>query len=402
MELEDKNVTSVFSGLGSYDIKKWRLFVYGDGDNLEYSQFTEIEKGRGYWLIIRERVDINPGSGTPIKATSDAPFIMELNSGWNLIGNPYNFRISWNDILNHNNQPNGIGKLKTFANGTLSENDVLERYRGAFVFSAASTATTIEIPPIRNASLGGRIGEIEQNTDLAADYWELQLNLNRDDFRNEVGGIGMHPAAAIKGKDKYDEVAVPVLAHMGFFEIGFEHPEYNTIFNKEFVPTADQYTWEFEVIRENNIPINLSWDNLHLGNNNNQLYLFNPSNLQAVNMREQNEYAVSSSTNHLKIIFGKQAYINTQLGSTSHLIGEPYPNPTSGNITLPFTVPQSNEELSRVTYKIYDNTGKLVTSHSADYETGIHQINWQFEHAGLYVIQLQLDGTTTSKKIIVK
>jgi len=118
-------------------------------------------------------------------------------------------------------------------------------------------------------------------------------------------------------------------------------------------------------------------------------------------MRQQNYYQVGAATSELKIIFGKQSYVNEQLSGANLLLGSPYPNPTAGQVTVPFTVPQSSS-LSSVTYKIYDNTGKIVESKTANYEPGIYQIHWQFERAVLYVIQLQLDGKSASKKIIVK
>jgi len=82
----------------------------------------------------------------------------------------------------------------------------------------------------------------------------------------------MHPEATIKGKDDFDEGAVPMLPAMNFFEVGFDHPEFRTFFNKEIVPTTDEYTWDFQVIRDNNQPVTISWNNDHFGENANQLY----------------------------------------------------------------------------------------------------------------------------------
>lgn len=398
--LEDNKVTSVFNQLGTYDKTLWRLFDFNNGANREYSAFSTVAPGKGYWLIIRNPVStLNPGEGTAVRVSNDSPFSISLASGWNLIGNPYNFDISWTEVKTKN--PNAdIGNLQIFSNGTLSENNTLAKYRGGFVFNNGG-ATSIEIP--LSSKSGGRIGVEEIPSELSNEYWELSLNLSQGVLNNQVGGIGMHPSATIKGKDHFDKVAVPMLSGMGFFELGFDHPEFNARFNKEIVPTSEAYTWEVNILRdENNGPITLHWNNEKFGDNDYQLYLFNPVNLQTVDMRQDQSYQIGANVNQLKVIYGKQNYINSQLGSEMHILGEPYPNPTSGTVAIPFTVPNTTNNSTEVVYTIYDNTGKLVTREGKTFTTGVHEIKWQFERAGLYIIQLQLDNKITSKKIIVK
>ena len=39
------------------------------------------------------------------QVTTAIPFTMNLSQGWNLIGNPYNLTISWNQVLTDNSDP---------------------------------------------------------------------------------------------------------------------------------------------------------------------------------------------------------------------------------------------------------------------------------------------------------
>lgn len=401
LTLEKYNVTDVFSSLIPYYNTKWRLYDYANGNNREYSGFTTINVGKGYWLIVRNSTVINPGAGTTVQVNQANPFTIALSSGWNLIGNPYNFRISWEEVLAYNGNPTDIGNLKTFAGGTLSESTTLDRYRGGFVFNGGS-AITIDIPVARNSSLGGRIGVDEKPMDIGNSHWELALELSQGDLHNKLGGIGMHPKATIVGKDAFDEVSVPMISGMGFFELGFAHPEYNARFNKEMIPTTNQYTWEMEVIRDNgDLPVTLSWNNEYFGENDHQLYLFNPTTLQVVDMRMQTKYEVGVGTDHLQILFGKQEYVDNQLDAKLPLVGEPYPNPTFSKLTIPFKVPKGNG-IANVAFKVYDNTGRLIGQLNRNYEEGIHELNWEFDHAGLYIIQIDINGERSTKKVIVK
>jgi hypothetical protein len=398
-ELEDKKVTTVFSELGAYDKTLWRLFDYANGNNREYSGFSNIDIGKGYWFIARNRTTIDPGSGSTPAVTETNPFTISLRSGWNLIGNPYNFQISWDDVLTANGSPSGIGRLNTFSGGTLSESANLSKFRGGFVFNENASSVSVNIPVI--SSLGGRYEEEEIPADLGEVYWELALNLSQGDLHNKLGGIGMHPEATIEGKDAYDQVSVPLIDGMGFFELGFAHPEYSAKFSKEVVPTASQYTWEMTIKRDlESQPITLSWDNTQFGINSNQLYLFNPLTLEVINMKETSQIEIGSSTTSLQVLFGSQSYIDHQLEEATPLLGEPYPNPTAQLISYPFRIAKDDSQL--VSLKIYDSTGKLVGEKKDDYSAGYYLLDWQFDRQGMYIMELQIGETTKRNKIIVR
>lgn len=400
IDLDDKKVSSVFSALMPYDKTMWRLFDYANGNNREYSGFSTISVGKGYWLIVRNSATINPGSGTSAKVNQTGAIQLTLAAGWNLIGNPYNFRISWDDVLDANGNPSNIGELNTFSGGTLTTSTTLDRYRGGFVFNSGSS-TTIDIPATRNTSLGGRKGTKEPNARLGDSQWELALNLTDGELNNLLGGIGMHPNATVTGKDNYDQVSVPMIEGMGFFELAFDHPEYKAKFNKEIVPTQEQYTWEMEVIRDNDQALTLHWQNEALGDSEYQLYLMDMSTLRTINMKEENKMAVGKDTKKLKIVYGKPEYTEEQINSLTPFLGEPYPNPATDYVTIPFKVP-SREGGSTVSLTIYDNTGKVVSHYSDYYKEGTYHLDWKFDHRGMYIIQLQMDGIKKSNKIIIR
>lgn len=399
--LDDDAVTAVFDQLGPYNKKKWRLYTYYEDDNREYQAFSKIEPGLGYWLIIRNTVTIDPGKGQTVPADEENPFEISLTTGWNLIGNPYDFPISWQDVLDYNGNPTGVEDPVVFSNGALTESDVLGRYRGAFVF--ASAAATIRIPVLKNNSVGGRKRRPAQPMNaLDQPNWEVPIYVSYQQLTNELGGIGMHPQAELQGKDAFDKVAVPLLDGIGFFELQVEHPEVSAFFNKDIVPTTEEYTWYINIRRDDPIPVELRWNNISFGENEKQLYLLNPVTQQVINMRSVSSLHVGAESQQVIVIYGSKAYVERVLDSELPVFGIPYPVPTDGKVTLPVRVPEAGSG-SHVRIDIIDSSGKVVSNLVNDHlSSGYHALEWESEHSGFYVVRFRMNGKTITRKLIIR
>ena len=391
LQLDNANVTSVFSALGEYDIKLWRLFDYSGGTR-EYPAFNTIVPGKGYWLIVRNSATINPGPGAVVQVNGSEAFQINLVAGWNLIGNPFNFKLSWQDIMDFNSNPAGVENLKGFSQGTLVEIDLLDRYRGGFVFS--QNAVTLQIPALRNTSLGGRAGGQKINNSIDEEQWEVDLTLSAGHLANKLGGIGMNPDATLIGKDRFDEVSLPLPDGLDLFEMRFPHPELFTSFNKEVVPTQENYTWEVEVKRSpSHDQLKISWQNGHFGENEKELVLFDPASLETVDMRKNNSYLLSSETRGVQILFGSKEYVNMRLDSQLPWLGKAYPNPAIGNISIPFRVPKSHGHLP-VRISIHNSNG-LEIDRPVDQilGAGTYETIWGPDNiSGLFLVRMQLGG----------
>ncbi|HQQ83938.1 MAG TPA: FG-GAP-like repeat-containing protein, partial [Cyclobacteriaceae bacterium] len=260
LALTDNTVLGVFKDLAkqstpaAYDKTLWRLYEYASGDNQEFGTFTgftTIDPGKGYWLIARNNATINPGEGTTVPVDDTGAFTVPLAPGWNLIGNPYNFSISWTDVLKFNTNPAGIGNLETFNNGTAAPNtDVLPRYQGGYVFNSTGNLVNLKIPSTRNTSLPGRIYTNQKVlAGLDQPHWEVDLVLTNGSLTNKMGGIGMDPSARMVGLNRFDEVGLPLPESIGMFELSYSNAEAGFIFNKKVVPTQNSFTWNFDIHR---------------------------------------------------------------------------------------------------------------------------------------------------------
>jgi len=77
-----------------------------------------------------------------------------------------------------------------------------------------------------------------------------------------------------------------------------------------------------------------------------------------------------------------------------------YPNPAIENITVNYSLEQS----AKVTYTIYDLTGKQIQTESATRFTGAQQQNIDLNNlqAGAYLLSLNVDGSVITKRFVKK
>jgi hypothetical protein len=413
LELAEKSAADVFDDLGGYDKTKWRLFDWKPGTNVtgyyrEYQNgLNSIQPGKGYWLITRTGSVANPGVGTTVSLTGSPPndlyTTITLEPGWNLIGNPFNFTLSWTKVASYaENASANIGSLYVFPGGTLAVGTNLPSHSGGFIENLSSSNITLKIPASKALS-GGRVASPEP-IDLAAHHWQIPLTLTDGELSNQTGGIGMHKQATLTGRDQFDGVSVPLLKGVGIPEMVFKHPEYDTDFCREIVPTADHYEWEFQVVSTSENQLRLEWDPSLLEEGSKELYLFDPATMDMKNMRTDSYYLVPPSSKSLRILFGERTYIQERRDQLLPLFGQPYPNPAAGEVFVPFHIGENMGEVN-IAIQVYDGLGRYVETIASDkFSTGDHQAVWNTGgRSGLFVVSMASgDGQVSRTKVIVK
>jgi hypothetical protein len=417
LKLEKEGVLDVFKDLvgedQTYNKEKWRLYTYDNEDNREfkeYANFTKIVPGKGYWLIFRNQTTINVGSGQTVPFYDDAndvPFKITLNpNSWTLIGNPYNFKISWSEVVAANpGLTSAIDQsLSVFEGGnSLVPATDLDAFQGAFVHSDNSSPVEL-IVPVKNTSNGRLASTQDEEINLTAKNWQLPLTLTDGELTNALGGIGMNSQATTTGKDRFDAVCVPLLEGIGMFEMAFAHPESKADFSREIVPPAENYAWNFSINRTTDKPVKITWNNSLILNTEKQLFLYDPSQQVMKNMKTENYYIVLPSSNNLRVFFGNAEFIRYQMDEFLPVFNFPYPNPASEIVTIPFYVPAALDEIA-VSIKVYTAQGAQLTTVTDDtYTKGSHEVVWETNgKSGLYLIHMKA-GAKENKwvKVLVK
>jgi hypothetical protein len=361
--LVNKDANAVFDEItqGTYDNAKLRIFSYPGGTGPDYTEygsgFTNLELGKGYFALSANSASVNSGAGFTPSVTAAAPFEVNLVSGWNMIGNPYNFDVTWSEVLTESGLTSSDVQNPQTYSGSWSELGTINSGAGVFVFSTGSNTLRF---PVRNTS-GGRIEGIAENTNpLFADSWEVRLfDYDSKGNKQMLGGIGMDEYA-IESFDEYDRINLPKIGE--YPEIEFNHPEFfMSSFRRDVRTTAAEEKWGFTykaVVTEESKSIH--WDNSYFGDDAPDIYLVDKSHLKVINMKQENSYSFRhGGTTEFEIYFGMDAY--EQLRPENLVTITPYPNPFTDKISINVGLPANHKD-GKVLVAIYNTLGKQVAT----------------------------------------
>ncbi len=374
LQNNDSTIATLFSALGAYTPDKWRLLRWNSTANNwdEYQKgISTIDRGKSYWFNSVSSVSVSV-TGTPFAKSS---FALQLKPGWNQIGSPYNFDVSWADVIAKNASVTGVSLVETSlykyvsSSASFSQTDNLKAWGGGFVFNGGS-AITLKIPITVTHAIGGRASS-NQTIFSNTDNWFLPLKLSVNAVENNYSGIGMH-TDAISSYDQFDGITVPRFVR--YLELNSYHADFfEPYFARDVVATAKSYNWH--LIAESNLDNEnavLTWDSHSLGNNETQLILFDPATGSIVDMKQNSQYNFKIQGKHPLHFFYAVDKESFKPDITS--LASVYPNPVSTTATFPVFVANSSE---RVQIEIYDNLGKVVKSiGNGIYDAGLHMEQW--------------------------
>ncbi|MFC2126031.1 hypothetical protein ACFLU5_14610 [Bacteroidota bacterium] len=373
--------SDLLAAFDTYDIYKWRLFEYkyinvNEDEFIEYPDFS-IGIGKGYWLINKLPVALNLCGALELE--SGKPKIWKLTKGWNLVGNPYRFTVDWEDIMNANGNPGEVRAIKFYSNGKYSEEDgYINPFSGGFIYSDINI--DLKLPLHKNETIqSGRRDESKGYSspyEIESPAWYLPISVSNDLINNEINGIGMHQDASVQ-LDRYDDFVLP--RFMEFIDMNFIHNGYTpATFSKDIVPISNEYTWEFYV--ETNAPgklAELKWNPDYLSELINELILLDVNNMISIDMKGSSSYSfIAENRNNYKIIYGSSEYIEKEIIPDKSFLGNPYPNPTSDAVNIPFALPETHKNF-HVELDIYSPTGVKIQSLVNDlYQPGVYKVRW--------------------------
>jgi len=401
--LADNSIDEIFKTMGEYDKTQWRIVRYQGGKNVDKKDgLTKIERGQAFWFNTIEKADIRIGTGTTVSADQSPDFSLVLAKGYNQIGDPFTFDISWTDILAKNSAL--TSKLSqqllvyNSSNVSLDPSDVLKAWSGGFVL--ADEAMTLSIPAsLKNG--GSRISSSRiTNTNPDLDQWLIDISLQQEGVLNSMGGIGMHPDAMVS-KDIYDLVTPPQF--MKYIGISTEHHDFFVPkFSRDVVPTTTSYNWSFAIESTiNSSSAQISWNNQELREANAELLLYDVEQRTFVDMKQADRYTFDPQrTRNFRFFFGSDG---SHLKPDMQEIGMAWPNPVNDVAHVPYIV----KETSHVQVDIYDMMGRRINRVvDSQQESGYHTAVWNrtsfdgtIVSPGMYIYKM--NGSTNVGRIIV-
>ena len=399
--IKSNKVTKVFADYGSSSKNSWRLFEFTNNASKEIGNATSavIAQGKGYWFnkvaSLSQPITFD-NAGVPQNNRRNE-HTMKLKKGWNLIGNPYPFELSWNDVLSYNGLTNGqLTSVYKYKNGSYQSGDNRIRvFEGGFVF--AKENITIKIPVVKNAVSGGRIAAGEENEG----GWSVDLTLENSEHKNTLPGFGMHTDAS-DSYDRYDLPGLPVF--MKYMDISFDHPEhFAKTFARDIAALQDDHIWEFRVLSNMDADkTKLSWKINHFTEHDKRLILYDIVANKAIDMTGRSEYSFTLDRQAaFKVIYGSASFVDGALENIIARSLPAYPNPFTDRVSLPVTLPYSNDNYD-IDWEVFDIYGNRVYNRQLKgVNYGKIELNWEIDNIqhikkGMYIYKVKISNAYMS------
>ena len=410
LDLTESKVNINFGDeLGNYDKYNWRMFTYENGETKELNGDQMLQPGIGYWLIAKQNPnkDLRTGEGLTVEATLTNPYSSNLVPGWNLIGNPYNFNLSWPEIKSFNPGLENVDLWTYNDEGYSDLSTLLKNGEGGFIYLLSSTG--LEFPVTMNKSInGGRENQSNKGSAKAMDAanWELLFTLKQGTRKTNYSGIGMKPDASNEA-DRFDKFSPPRLSE--FLDLNHEKLHLGNHMTKDVVEHHEEYTWSFNIESTNNNDfISMTWSNDLFNIIEKELFLHDETERLSINMRSLNSYAFKSP-HKFKIIYGDGVYIQKELQQDVSKIISSFPNPAHDEINLLITVP-GWQQVEAVTLDLINAQGQIAANlYKGNLESGVHFIQWnnkinsnQQLSPGIYFVKLSTTKGNSMHRVVIR
>lgn len=423
LNLTQKNPEVVLSDeLGTYDDTRWLLWYWqsGAGQFVELPNFTDnavMAPGEAFFLIVGDdSTFITTGPGSTV--TTQQPFEITLDRGWNVFGNPFNFDIPVNRVFI---QRTGQVPELRFFDGAWNEPDrapveAILPFEGYAVFNASDTEETLLIDPHlfpfdQKAAAKTTAAKREE-----AALWSVRIRAQSRQARDTDNRASVAPDAA-ETFDRLDRAEPPPIGD--YVSVYFPHPEWenNTArYSTDARPVpADGVVWPLEVTTTVRDKVHLTFEGLAGVPPHFEIWLVDDLVQIAQNLRETNTYAVAGSVapRALTLVVGTRAFIEQELQQSREIpqrfeLFPNFPNPFNPATTIRYGLPVA-ERVSLVVYNVLG--ARVATLESrAEKEAGYHAVVWDSRSdagtpvaSGVYFLRMQAGAfAQTQRMVLVK
>ncbi|HMD14268.1 MAG TPA: hypothetical protein VKI62_06560, partial [Bacteroidota bacterium] len=304
----------------------WR--IYSDDGSVDYtptelSANSFLQTGTGYWLIKKGNLNIPTYIMSMPPLDSTASFGIQLHSGWNIIGDPFDESIPWQAVLAANNLPPATAIFGY--TGSYAQSFSLAPFQGYYYFNS-SNSDLLKMPYPFGSS------RISSATSPQVS-WELQLSTESDINTDAGNYIGIAPTATT-GANQFNMHKPPLFQDQSF--LYFPRPEWDKVYSRyssDIRQSLNQgQVWTFEVVNprksKNTIRVN-GIENVPTGM---EIMLIDRLNSSPVDLRKNTsyQYQTISPKMQFEIVVGTNEYVTQQIKSLipkTFELEQNYPNP---------------------------------------------------------------------------
>ena len=368
----DLPVNSLFSGTRNVD---WQAY-WDNGTATNYlvefdgSSTFRFSLGRAFWVIARGALNINRIVNAP-QLNSALEAELSLNTGWNLITNPFSSTISWSKIQNTNgtNAP-----IYTF-NGSFSTSSNFDPYVGYYFFNGSpnTTLTKLRVP------YAGIFTKASEPIEVTAGGWRINVAFSAGDIIDAEAWLGVSNLAK-DGLDLLDTRKPRGLPDLA--TVYFERPEWDNDFSafaSDIRSEIDEFkTWNFSTVGDLGKPASLAFRGISSVPQQYVVYLIDVERARTMDLRRDSVYSFvpQMKVSHFRVLVGTPAAVEGQVVEImpkEFSLSQNFPNPFNPSTTISVSLPAPSE----VRISVFNTLGQETRSLFAGWlEAGRHWFTW--------------------------
>lgn len=412
--LDNKTPAAVLEDdLGQYDDTKWRFFDVQNATLRDYPAIRNssiINPGKGFLMLVNmpgKVIDAGSGRTPNVANFTQIPLI----NGWNLIGNPFDFDIPFNNLSVNGAPPDA---QYHGSNGWTSGGD-LRKWEGLAIHSTGTGTLTIvpQSGPLNKYILSNRFKD---------DDWGIKISARSENSIDQDNYIGVYSELDQTQRNYWHEP--PRLPNAVSLRITPDANELhkialseNSILSSMIQPVNEEGNyWDFEMISDK-VGEEVRVDLEYFANIPQEFkkYLIDFNFNIVYELTDELEFIILKTDYRKKcefrIVIGNENFVETNSGGldlmpTVFELRQNFPNPFNPNTNMIFSLPQN----SKVTLEVYNLLGQKVKTliNNKSYNQGYHTIEWDGRNglgenaaSGMYVFRLISGKQMSIKKGIL-
>ncbi|MBI5806645.1 Ig-like domain-containing protein [candidate division TA06 bacterium] len=405
--------------LGAYSDSTWRIFGYKPASG--YVERPNISSGYGYWLATAGNAQVE------VKGTRFMNFFNQpIDSGWNLIGNPFdttvtlaNVIVLWNDTIGHfvnftDSTVNSVVRQRMYnwrdASPDFENNGVWDSLTPYNAGDQMHPWTGYALYAVRPCTLMMErfMGKGPVEAVKAPQYqidWQLTMDVVSGNAVDRGLKLGVSPQAR-EAYDRLDAEKPPLISSN--VKAFFLHQDWNQgpcqDYQNDFRPAADYIEWPLviEAAKADQLVV-LNTQITGEPGNGGYLYLLDRKKGNTFDLKTQKSIGFSGSQ-ELAVVYSSSPFDGRNLTPLIFGLGRIGPNPFIQRMTINYQLPQAG----LVSLAVYNITGQRVrTLTSQNLPPGYYSQVWDGRSdggrtlsAGVYIVRLSSSGRSAAQKIV--
>ena len=386
------------------DLDSGHVFYDWNPNTNEWIKPDAIETGRSYWFKhhYSEAVVFSNKKTTGL-AVPLVDYMIQLRSGWNMIGSPFAFPV----VAEYD--PETISGLYLYGeedrDGWEGPSQVLDPWAGYAIFNDSQTIKSIMLKPFTDSL---------ETVRMAFTGWELQLDIDGEKYFDHTGRIGRREDAT-ENKDGFDTPSLPLLSN--YLSLSMDIGNKGLFGHSTDFRSLDESNgvWNLRIYGKGEPgPVIVTGSIINQVPEGFYISVVDiPRRAVLDHFLETGLTIEEKITNayDLKLVAGDENFVLETVEKIladipeEYSLSQNYPNPFNPLTQLDFAIPKR----SKVEITVYNMLGQeVITLVNKELNYGYHSITWRGMDrfgkpaaTGVYLAKLQAPGVIRTRKMIL-